>query len=461
MVRASLLLSIAVTPPNASIPAGDAQQFGVLGTFSDGSTQSMNSPTTWSSSVPSVATITSGGLATASTQGTSLITASAARFIGTTTLTVTGPALVSVAVTPASATISVGNVRQFVAAGAYSDGSTQNLTSTATWSSGQSSVATISNASGSQGLATAVSVGTSTIQASSGLFSGASTLTVTSAVAKGVLTQYLTTWAGLQRMYYIYVPKVVAPTPSMVVFLHATYTMTAIPLALLTQWEAIANQYGIIVMWPISTWDAKIMTWRWDCDGCESGFAVAPDDSGFIGSAIVTAQGLYGISPGQTFVAGMSSGGYMTQRIGMEHSDLIGAIAPVSGAQYIQPLGTTFLAPVVANPVSVYRLNGDIDPIVPYCGGTKAFWANILAYSPSMDSDVDFWADQTANSCTSTSHSQPLCTNGGPTQGVNGQDATGCKGGAEIIFERETGVGHQWIPGTELKLWNFFQTHGR
>jgi len=246
-------------------------------------------------------------------------------------------------------------------------------------------------------------------------------------------------------MYYVYVPKAVAPTPSMVVFLHATYTMPAIPLALLPQWEAIADQYGILVVWPISTWDPTIMTWRWDCDGCESGFADPPDDSGFIHSAIVTTQAQYGITPGQTFVAGMSSGGYMTQRVAMEHSDVLAAIASASGAQYIQPLGTTFVAPVVPNPVSVYQLNGDVDVVVPYCGGTKGFWANVKAYSPSVDSDVDFWADQNVNSCSSTSQSQPLCTNGNPTAGVNWQGATGCKSGTEVIFEREIGIGHEWV----------------
>lgn len=45
------------------------------------------------------------------------------------------------------------------------------------------------------------------------------------------------------------------------------------------------------------------------------------------------------------------------------------------------------------------------------------------------------------------------------TPGVNGVDATG--GLAEVVFEREVGVGHAWVSGTELKLWNFFQSHTR
>jgi poly(3-hydroxybutyrate) depolymerase len=277
----------------------------------------------------------------------------------------------------------------------------------------------------------------------------------------GTLTQYLATWDGLQRMYYVYVPKVVAATPSIVVFLHASYAKPAVPLYELPPWETIANQYGIVILLPISTWDPNIDTWRWDCDGCESGFAVPPDDSGFIRSAIMATQAQYNVKPSQTFVAGMSSGAYMAQRVGMEQNDVIAAIAPVSGAQYLQPLKTIFNPPLVGNPVSVYRLNGDLDTVVPYCGGTKGFWAKVKAYSPSVDSDVDFWAGEDANLCTSASESQPLCTDGVPTEDVNGQDETGCKGEAEVIFEREIGVGHTWIPGTEAKLWAFFQTHSR
>ena len=45
------------------------------------------------------------------------------------------PTLVSIAVTPANATNLVGATQQFTATGTYSDGSTQNITSQATWTS--------------------------------------------------------------------------------------------------------------------------------------------------------------------------------------------------------------------------------------------------------------------------------------------------------------------------------------
>ena len=58
------------------------------------------------------------------------------------------PTLTSIAVTPANPSILTGASQQFTATGTYSDGSTQNITSQATWTSSNTGVATI-NAEGS------------------------------------------------------------------------------------------------------------------------------------------------------------------------------------------------------------------------------------------------------------------------------------------------------------------------
>jgi hypothetical protein len=78
--------------------------------------------------------------------------------------------------------VAAGDTQQFTATGVYSDLSTANLTDSVTWSSSSSS-ATISNASGSQGLATGVSTGAATITASdpSATLSGTAALVVTPA----------------------------------------------------------------------------------------------------------------------------------------------------------------------------------------------------------------------------------------------------------------------------------------
>ncbi|MCU1300822.1 MAG: hypothetical protein JWQ87_1106 [Candidatus Sulfotelmatobacter sp.] len=89
--------------------------------------------------------------------------------------------LTSVAVTPASQSISIGGTQQFTATANYSDNTTADITSTATWTSATPSVATIN----SSGVATGVSSGSSTMTASLTGVSGTATLNV-GAVAKTV-----------------------------------------------------------------------------------------------------------------------------------------------------------------------------------------------------------------------------------------------------------------------------------
>ena len=170
------LVSIAVTPVNPSIAVGAPQQFAATGAYSDGSHQDVTTTATWSSTSPGIATINSVGLATGVSTGSTTIQAALGAINGSTTLTVTpAPTLVSIAVTPTSPTIMAGNQQQFTAMGAYSDGSHQDLTSTATWTSTNTGVATISNT----GLATGVSAGSATIRAASGSINGTTGLTVT------------------------------------------------------------------------------------------------------------------------------------------------------------------------------------------------------------------------------------------------------------------------------------------
>ncbi|MBN1662337.1 MAG: DUF3494 domain-containing protein [Deltaproteobacteria bacterium] len=86
-------------------------------------------------------------------------------------------ALVSIAVTPNPATIVSSSTQQFTATGTYSDGSSADITTAVTWTSGSEAVATIS----ASGVATGLTAGTSTITATYGMISGEAILTVTPA----------------------------------------------------------------------------------------------------------------------------------------------------------------------------------------------------------------------------------------------------------------------------------------
>ena len=176
------LVSVQVAPQNPLLAIGTTQQFTATGTFSDGSTQDLTASVSWSSSLQSVATVATGGLANGKAVGQTTITATAGSVSGASLLTVTPAVLSSITVTPASPSIAVGLSQQFTATGLFSDGSTQDLTTSVSWTSSTPSVATISAA----GLATAAGAGQTTITAMSGSINNSVVLNVTNAVLTSI-----------------------------------------------------------------------------------------------------------------------------------------------------------------------------------------------------------------------------------------------------------------------------------
>jgi phospholipase C len=88
---APTLSSIAVTPANASVTQGTSQQFRATGTYSDNSTRDLTATAMWTSSAPSVVTISAGGLASSVGVpiGTTTIGATSGAVNGSTTFSVT------------------------------------------------------------------------------------------------------------------------------------------------------------------------------------------------------------------------------------------------------------------------------------------------------------------------------------------------------------------------------------
>ena len=196
-VNAATLTSLAVTPgPSVDLPAGQQQSFTATGTFSDGSTSDLTETVTWSSSDLDIAIISnaagSRGIATGIDVGTSSISAlDPGSSIESTaiTLNIIDATLVSIVVTPSSASIAIGQEQAYTATGNFSDGSTSNLSDSVTWSSSDPGVASVSNAAGTRGIASAVSVGNTQVQAqdaASGITSAAVSLEITAAILESI-----------------------------------------------------------------------------------------------------------------------------------------------------------------------------------------------------------------------------------------------------------------------------------
>jgi hypothetical protein len=173
------LTSIAVTPSGASITAGAEQQFTAMGSYSDGSSKNLTTSVAWSTSAGTVASIASGGMVTGLTAGQAKVIATSSSISGSTSLNVMAKpvVLVSLSLSPAGPAVVIGGAQQFQAIGSYSDGSTQNLTASANWSSSNAS-ATINSA----GLATGVAAAPVTITVADGAISASTALNVVTSV---------------------------------------------------------------------------------------------------------------------------------------------------------------------------------------------------------------------------------------------------------------------------------------
>lgn len=184
------LVSIQITPANPSAPLGTTKQLSATGTFSDGSVQDITRQAAWSASDASVASVgnTAGfqGLASADGVGSTVLCATLDGMTGTTDFTVTAAVLVSIQVTPANPGIAKGTTKQFTATGIYSDHSIQNLTAQVTWGSSDASAASVSNAAGSNGLATGLGIGNTTVSAALGGVTGETNLDVTAATLASI-----------------------------------------------------------------------------------------------------------------------------------------------------------------------------------------------------------------------------------------------------------------------------------
>jgi uncharacterized protein YjdB len=185
------LSSFVVSPATATTPSvikGMSTKFAATGTYSDDSVHDVSTEVTWSSADISVATIDDNGLATGIGAGASLITATLDAISDDSNLTVKDATLNSITVTPSEPTISNDNTKQFTATGTYSNASEINITSSVTWSSADTQVATMNaNGKSNSGRASGVDVGTSVISATLDGKSAETTLTVKAAILSNPL----------------------------------------------------------------------------------------------------------------------------------------------------------------------------------------------------------------------------------------------------------------------------------
>ena len=268
------------------------------------------------------------------------------------------------------------------------------------------------------------------------------------------------------RAYLLHVPGNFQPNASaLLIALHGSNGSGAMfrSRSLLS---AKADQAGFAVAYPYALVSPGAGITEWNEFFNNSFGSSAPDDVGFLRHLIAALQTQLHPDPRRIYVAGLSNGGFMAHRAGIELSDLVAAIAVVEGT-VVSP-GSILNVPAPLGPVSVLMLHGDQDPTVLYCGGQ--------AYS-SQEQSFNYWS--AANHCSTTDTAAPLCDAQGITS-VAEKDASACAAGTEVKFYKLLGGVHDWYtvpmntPGsvpfnpnfdarsgvtTDDVVWNFFAAH--
>ncbi len=175
------LSSVIITPTTQTMAVGQTVNFSAMGTYSDGRTIDVTHLVVWSSSDSAVVS-NDGGFS--SLNSTTLIKFTA-RAIGSANLSATPVGGVSssisvtvtpaISVTPPSPYTGVGLTEQLSAIGTYSDSTKLDITNQVNWTSSNTAVATIN---ANSGLATGVSLGSTTITATYGATAQSVSLTV-------------------------------------------------------------------------------------------------------------------------------------------------------------------------------------------------------------------------------------------------------------------------------------------
>jgi len=277
------------------------------------------------------------------------------------------------------------------------------------------------------------------------------------------------TIGGTTRAYLLHVPaSFQANVGALVIGLHGSNGSGARFVAT-SQFSVKADQAGFAVAYPDALVSPGAGITEWNEFFNNSYGASGPDDSTFIRQLILTIQASIHSDPRRTFVMGLSNGGFMAHRVGIEDSDLVAAIAVVEGT-VVSP-GLIQNVPLPRAAVSVLMLHGDTDPTVLYCGGPNV---------ASQEQSFNYWMSASADACASVDTSDPICDPQRNATSVSAKRASACRAGTEVQFYKLQGGVHQWylvpmnVAGqspfnpaftaatgvtTDDIIWNFFAAH--
>lgn len=176
------LTRLEVTPATTELPVGKTQALTARGFFADGTSQDLTGSVTWTTANPALANVSSEGLVTAVAVGSTQVTAASGSVRASSAVTVKAAVLTSLQVTPGNVSVPKGVTQALRAVARFSDGSTRDVTDSATWTSTNSTLAGVSNANGTRGVVTGLQLGKTVVEATLDAVANSSLVEVTPAI---------------------------------------------------------------------------------------------------------------------------------------------------------------------------------------------------------------------------------------------------------------------------------------
>ena len=174
---------------------------------------------------------------------------------------------------------------------------------------------------------------------------------------------------GHQRSWLAYVPAAKSQSPALVLVMHGSRgDGEQMREATRYGFDVLAERYGFIAVYP----DGYERHWN-DCRGSADYAANLEniDDVGFLRALVQRMVEEQGVDPGRVFATGLSNGGQMAYRLGLEAPDLVAGIAAMA-ANLPDPIACEPVGEAVATLV----MNGTEDPVNPYEGGLVEIFGN-------------------------------------------------------------------------------------
>ncbi len=267
--------------------------------------------------------------------------------------------------------------------------------------------------------------------------------------------------AGLigTRPYSLHVPvgyDPAVPAP-LVVMLHGYSSSGPDAESSIFHLTPSSDAQGFLYALPDGTVDSAGNRFWNATDACCNFYGSTVDDVAYLNAVLDDIATKYAVDRTRVFFGGHSNGAMMAQVLACRSAKRIAAVFSYAGALWAD---TTLCQP--DDTVSIIELHGDMDPTVPYDGGSNTAYPGSPPY-PAATTTVETWA--------SLDHCTGMLTDVGETidlvPALPGSEtaiaeATGCPAGVDAELWTIHGGSHQDALDASAfadRVWGFFQNH--